>query len=63
MSKVVAFVSGHVERVMRQAGHGNRHMLLEQLTLLKRESDRQLPSPSAFSDRADSLIALLTTGM
>ena len=60
MSKVVAFVSGQVERVVREGGRVNRRMLLDQLTLLKRESDRQLPSVSTFSARADSLIALLT---
>jgi len=62
MAKVLAFVGGQVERAIRHAGAGNRGMLLEQLALLKRESDRQLPSVPAFGQRAESLIALLAIG-
>jgi len=62
MAKVLAFVDGQVEQAIRHAGSGNRGMLLEQLALLKRESDRQLPSVPDFGQRAESLIALLAIG-
>jgi hypothetical protein len=37
-------------------------MLLEELAVLRRESDRQLPSVVAFGERAESLLALLAIG-
>jgi hypothetical protein len=60
MAKVLAFVEGQVDRVIQRPGPCNGHMLLEQLALLRHESDRQLPSASAFGERAESLLALLT---
>jgi hypothetical protein len=62
MTKVLAFVDGQVERAIKHAGAGNRGMLLDQLALLRRESDRQLPSVPAFGERAESSVALLTIG-
>ena len=62
MTKVLAFLDSHVDRLIHQAGHGKRSMLLEQLVLLRRESDRQLPSVPAFGERAESLLALLASG-
>jgi len=62
MAKVLAFVEGQVDRAIRHTGAGNRGMLLEQLALLKRESDRPLPSVPAFGERAESLLALLAFG-
>jgi hypothetical protein len=59
MSKVVAFVGGQVDRAIHHASPGNDHILREELTLLKRESDRQLPSVPVFGARAESLIGLL----
>jgi hypothetical protein len=60
MGKVVAFVDGQVERAAHHAGLRDRSLLLEQLTILKRESDRQLPSVPLFGERAESLLSLLT---
>jgi hypothetical protein len=62
MAKVLAFVDGQVQGVIHHAGHRNRGMLLEQLAVLRRESDRQLPSVVAFGERAESLLALLAIG-
>lgn len=62
MTKVVALVDAQVDRAIQHVGRGNRRTLQEQLTLLKRESDRLLPSIAAFRDRAESLLALLTGG-
>ena len=62
MAKVLAFVDGQVQRVIHHAGPRNRGMLLEQLAVLRRESDRQLPSVATFGERAESLLALLTVG-
>jgi hypothetical protein len=61
MTKVIAFVDGQVARAIQRAGHGDRSMLLEQVALLRRESDRQLPSVPAFGERAERLIALLAS--
>jgi hypothetical protein len=62
MAKVVSFVDGQMTRVLQHVGPGNRRTLLDQLALLKGESDRQLPSVPVFGQRAESLIALLATG-
>jgi hypothetical protein len=63
MTKVLAFVDGQVGRAIGQGAAGNRRVLLEQLALLRRESDRQLPSVPSFGETAESLLALLTMGV
>ena len=59
MTKVLDFVDGQVARTIAGAGRGNGHMLLQQLTLLRNETGRPLPSVPAFGERAETLIALL----
>jgi hypothetical protein len=62
MTKVIAFVDPQVHRVIDHAPPGERGRLLEELSFLRRESDRQLPSVPAFGERAAGLLALLGDG-
>ncbi len=58
MTKVLAFVDGQVDRAVRGSSL-DRRRLLEQLALLKHETDRQLPSVPVFGRRAENLLDLL----
>jgi hypothetical protein len=61
MTKVIAFVDIQVERAIQRTGTEDDGTLVEQLALLRRESDRQVPSVPAFGERAERLIAFLAT--
>jgi hypothetical protein len=52
MGKVLAFVDGQIDRVVLRASPPNRQFLLQELALLRNETDRQLPSVPVFGRRA-----------
>jgi len=62
MTKVLAFVEDHAQRMVHRAGSCTHSALRDDLALLRHESERPLPSTAAFGERAERLLALLAPG-
>lgn len=62
MGKVIAFIDGHVERIMREARDSAARRLAEHLAMLKDESERPLPSVARFGRHTETTLELLVAG-
>jgi hypothetical protein len=62
MGRVAAFIEGQITQAAQRVGGGNRRTLADQVDLLKHEAGRQMPSVTAFRQRASNLLDLLRAG-
>jgi hypothetical protein len=62
MAKLVGFIQDRSIRVLPGISSRNRERVAELLAHLERECHRALPDVRSFSDRADRVVTLLTTG-